>query len=294
MRQRGRNDPGHPERAVTKWKIFITFFQNLYDEHYSADRTWNPENYTFVKVNDRYAPELAENRLPYDIFVEHDFPVFRPDLQEKGYCENSVMWHLYRNGVHRNYDYIGFIEYDHVLSPGFTEKMQKRLDTADGEMIFSFQYFTFRQLWDQAIIMNPHRREKVDGSPDSPWNCISLILKEYNRYFQNSHRLDRLIAKNCFPICHALLMPSAMFDRLMPFQAAVMESGKVERYHRHNWRAPAVLMERYLAVSLALEDAPIDCSLLLEHRELPVKVLKPDWFKPSAWRKTVAYLQRKF
>jgi hypothetical protein len=88
------------------------------------------------------------------------------------------MWHLYKNGVHRNYDYIGFIEYDHVLSPGFTETMQKRLDAAAGEMIFSFQYFTFRQLWDQAIIMNPRRRDKVDGSPDSPWNCINLILKE--------------------------------------------------------------------------------------------------------------------
>ncbi len=77
--------------VMKKWKIFITFFQNLYDEHYSADRSWNPENYTFVKVNDRYTQEPAENRLPYDIFAEHDFPVFRPDLQENGYCENSVM-----------------------------------------------------------------------------------------------------------------------------------------------------------------------------------------------------------
>jgi hypothetical protein len=121
-----------------------------------------------------------------------------------------------------------------------------------------------------------------------------LVLKDYNDFYQTDHKLERLVAKDCFPICHSLLMPSAMFDRLMTFQAAVMESGKVEGYHRHNWRAPAVLMERYLAVSLALEDAPIDCSILLEHRELPVKVLKPDWFAPSHWRKTVAYLQKKF
>jgi hypothetical protein len=204
------------------------------------------------------------------------------------------MWHLYKNGVHRDYDYIGFIEYDHVLSAGFTQTMQKRLDDSNGEIIFSFQYFTFRQLWDQAIIMNPRRREKVDGRPDSPWNCIKLVLEDYNRFYQTDCKREHLVAKNCFPICHALLMPSAMFDRIMPFQAAVMESGKVEGFHRHNWRAPAVLMERYLAVSLALEKAPIDCSILLEHRELPVKVLKPDWFKPSPWRKTVAYLQRKF
>jgi len=279
---------------VTRWKIFVTFFQNLYDGHYSVDRTWNPGNFTFVKVNDRYPQEMGDNRLPYDIFVEHDFPIFWPDLQEKGYCENSVMWHLYKNGVHRDYDYIGFIEYDHVLTADFTQTMQKRLNDSSGEIIFSFQYFTFRQLWDQAIIMNPYRREKVDGRADSPWNCIKLVLKDYNDFYQTDHKLERLVAKDCFPICHSLLMPSAMFDRLMTFQAAVMESGKVEGYHRHNWRAPAVLMERYLAVSLALEDAPIDCSILLEHRELPVKVLKPDWFAPSHWRKTVAYLQKKF
>ena len=279
---------------MTRWKIFVTFFQNLYDGHYSVDRTWNPGNFTFVKVNDRYPQEMGDNRLPYDIFVEHDFPIFRPDLQEKGYCENSVMWHLYKNGVHRDYDYIGFIEYDHVLTADFTQTMQKRLDDSSGEIIFSFQYFTFRQLWNQAIIMNPYRREKVDGRADSPWNCIKLVLKDYNDFYQTDHKLERLVAKDCFPICHSLLMPSATFDRLMTFQAAVMESGKVEGYHRHNWRAPAVLMERYLAVSLALEDAPIDCSILLEHRELPVKVLKPDWFAPSHWRKTVAYLQKKF
>jgi hypothetical protein len=279
---------------VTRWKIFVTFFQNLYDGHYSVDRTWNPGNFTFVKVNDRYPQEMGDNRLPYDIFVEHDFLIFRPNLQEKGYCENSVMWHLYKNGVHRDYDYIGFIEYDHVLTADFTQTMQKRLNDSSGEIIFSFQYFTFRQLWDQAIIMNPYRREKVDGRADSPWNCIKLVLKDYNDFYQTDHKLERLVAKDCFPICHSLLMPSAMFDRLMTFQAAVMESGKVEGYHRHNWRAPAVLMERYLAVSLALEDAPIDCSILLEHRELPVKVLKPDWFAPSHWRKTVAYLQKKF
>jgi hypothetical protein len=79
----------------------------------------------------------------------------------------------------------------------------------------------------------------------------------------------------------------------MAFHSFIMESGKVEQYHRHNWRSPAGLMERYMAVSLALEDAPIDNSIQLEHRSLPVKVLKPDWFAPSSWRKVVAYLQKK-
>jgi len=279
---------------VIKWKIFVTFFQSLYDDHYTSDHTWNADNFTFVKVNDRYPLELSENKLPYNVFIEHDFPVFRPDLQEKGYCENSVIWHLYKNDVHKEYDYIGFIEYDHVLTADFTCTIQKKLDAAHGEIILSFQPFTYRQLYDQAIIMNPYRREKVTGRPDSPWNVVSVVLKEYNTFHGTQYGLERLAAKDCFPICHCLLIPSAMFDRIMPFHTSIIESGKVEGYHRHNWRSPGGLMERYLAVSLALEDAPIDSSILLEHCELPVKVLKPNWYTPSRWRRIVAYLQKKF
>lgn len=279
---------------MTTWKTFVTFFRNLYDDHYSVDRSYDPGNFTFVKVNDKYPLEIEENRLAYDIFFERDFPIYRPELQEKGYCENSVLYHVYRNGVHKSYDYVGFIEYDHVLTDGFTAAIRGKLDGARQETIFAFQKFSFRQLWDQAIVMNPRRREKVTGRPDSKWNCINVILSDYNDFFKTSYGLDRLAAKDCFPICHSVLMPSRIFEKIMSFHAAIMESGKVERYHRHNWRSPAGLMERYLAVSLALEDAPIDDSIQLEHRSYPVKVLKPEWFEPSPWRKVVAYLQRKF
>jgi hypothetical protein len=276
------------------WKIYVTFFKSLYDDHYTSDRTWNPGNFGFVKVNDRYLMELANNQLPYEITVEHDFPVFRADFQEKGYCENSVIWHLYKNGIHKQFDYIGFIEYDHVLSENFTETIQRALDSSEGEMIYSFQPFNYRQLYDQGILMNPHRREKVDGNPDSPWNAVSVALKDYNDFHKTDYTLENLASKNCFPICHSFLIPSAMFERIMPFHISIMESGKVERYHRHNWRSPAGLMERYLAVSLALEKARIDTSIQLEHRDLPVKVTKPEWFRLSQWRRAVAWLQKKF
>ena len=279
---------------MSNWKMYVTFFQNLFDDHYTVDRTWKPECYTFVKVNDDYPLEMEENRVKYDVFVEHDFGVFSPDWQRRGYCENSVLYHLYRNGAHKEHDYIGFIEYDHVLTENFTATIQKKLDEAREETIFAFQSFTFPQLWDQAIILNPWRREKVTGRPDSRWNCINVILKEYNEFYKTRYTTERLASKNCFPICHSFLIPSGIFEKVMAFHSYVMESGKVEQYHRHNWRSPAGLMERYMAVSLALEDAPIDNSIQLEHRSLPVKVLKPDWFTPSSWRKAIAYLQKKF
>jgi len=286
--------PESPENAMTKWKIFVTFFRDLYDDYYAVDRTWKPENFTYVKVNDDYPLEVSGNRLPYDIFVEHDFPVFSPIWQKKGYCENSVLYHLYKNGCYKAYDYVGFIEYDHMLTEDFTQTIQRKLDEGNQETIFAFNKFTFRQLWDQAIIMNPRRREKVDGRPDSKWNCINVVLEDYNNFYKNRYTVERLAAKDCFPICHSFLAPSRIFEKIMAFHLFIMESGKVEHYHRHNWRSPGGLMERYLAVSLALEDAPMDDTIHLEHHWLPDKVLKPEWFTPSTWRRVVAYLQKKF
>jgi hypothetical protein len=38
----------------------------------------------------------------------------------------------------------------------------------------------------------------------------------------------------------------------------------------------------------------MDDTIHLEHHWLPDKVLKPEWFTLSTWRRVVAYLQKKF
>jgi hypothetical protein len=148
---------------MKKWNIFVTFFRNLYDEHYTADSTWNPENFTFVKVNDDYPLELEENRVKYDVFVEHDFGVFSPDWQKRGYCENSVLYHLYRNGVHKKHDYIGFIEYDHVLTENFTATIQKKLDEAREETYFRISVVHLSSVMGSSDHLEPVEAGKGDG-----------------------------------------------------------------------------------------------------------------------------------
>ncbi len=84
---------------MKKWKIFVTFFKKLYDDHYTIDKTLDLQNFSFVKVNDEYEWEF-DTDLGYDIFVEHDFGIYDPELQQKGYHENSVLYHLYKNEVY--------------------------------------------------------------------------------------------------------------------------------------------------------------------------------------------------
>jgi hypothetical protein len=269
---------------MKSWKIYVTFFKKLYDEHYTIDSSLNLNNFTFVKVNEEYDIEL-NNTVEYDILFEHDFSIYNADLQKKGYHENSVLYHLYKNNTYKHYDYIGFIEYDHVLTDGFCDIIQKTLDKTKEDLIFSFQTFNFSQLWEQGILMNPYKPKRQEGNPRSKWNCIKVILDDYNKFFDTRYTLKDLNQKNCFPICHAVLMPSNIFNKIMKFHIFIIESGKVERYHRFNWRSNAILMERYFAVELALEKAKIVESIQLEHREMPIRVVKPEWKEMSLLKK---------
>ncbi len=277
---------------MKRWKIFVTFFKKLYDIHYTVDCSFNSKNFTFVKVNEKYVMDLSDNELDYDIFVEHDFTIYEPNLQKKGYHESSVLYHVYKNNVHNDFDYIGFIEYDHVLRNNFTEDIQRMIDSANPDLLFVFNKFTFHQYWEQGILMNPLRPQKETGDPHSKWNCINVILKDYNKFFGTHFRLEDLIRKDSLPVCHCFMMPSANFNKIMQFHSYIIDSGKVNSYHKHNWRAPAGLMERYLAVELALEDCEIVDSIQLEHRSYPIKVLQPNWFKPTLYQQLMRYIQK--
>lgn len=275
---------------MKKWKIFVTFFKKLYDEHYTIDKTLDLNNFTFVKVNDEYEIEI-DGKLDYDIFIEHDFRIYDPELQKKGYHENSVLYHLYKNEDYKKYNYIGFIEYDHVLSEDFCETIQTKLDETQDNLIFAFNKFTYAQLWDQGILLNPHRPKKQEGNAKSKWNCVRVILNDYNEFFGTKYTLEDLKKKGCFPICHAVLMPTKIFEKIMTFHTFIIDSGRVEPFHSFNWRSNAGLMERYLAVELALEDAKMVDSIQLEHREYDIKVVKSEWLEMSSFKKFRHYLK---
>jgi len=275
---------------MKKWKIFVTFFKKLYDDHYTIDKSLDLKNFTFVKVNDEYEMEI-DGKLDYDIFIEHDFRIYNPELQKRGYHENSVLYHLYKNEDYKKYDYIGFIEYDHVLSKDFCETIQTVLDETDDDLIFAFNKFTYAQLWDQGILLNPHRPKIQEGNAKSKWNCVRVILNDYNKFFGTKYSLEDLQKKDCFPICHAVLMPNKNFEKIMAFHTFIIESGSVEPFHSFNWRSNAGLMERYLAVELALEDVKMVESIQLEHRECDIKVVKSEWLEMSTFKRFRHYLK---
>lgn len=266
------------------WKIYVTFFQKIFDKHYTVDPTFNGDNFVFAKVNDDYEWDKSENQINYNVFFEHQFPSFEPIWQQKGYHENSVLYHLYKDKMYDKLDYIGFLEYDHVLRPGFCAEIQERIEQSKEDLIFSFGAFSYEQLWNQGIMLNKWRPSQQEGRANSRWNCLNVILKDYNDFYGTNFSLDDLRQKDCLPLCHAVLMPVHIYDKIMAFHTFIMESGRIEKFHTFNWRSNAGIMERYLAVELSLESAPIVTDILLEHRSCDIKVVKPEWSEKSLFK----------
>jgi hypothetical protein len=233
------------------------------------------KQFTFVKVNDDYPIELDGNRLDYGVFYEHDFPLFNPDLQRNGYHQSSVLYHIHKNKTCNTHDYIGFIEYDHVLTTDFTKTIHTILEEANEDIMFALNKFTFHELWEQGIIINPWRPNKLEGEKNSRWNCLRVILDDYNKFFSTNYTMENLMKKNVFPICHCFLIPTKIFEKIMALSTYIIESGRLEQYYRTNWRGKAIIMERYWSVALALEEAKFIDSICLEHRSYPIKVTKP-------------------
>jgi hypothetical protein len=242
------------------------------------------DHFVFVKVNDDYDWDNSENKLDYNVLFENQFSSFDSIWQKKGYHENSVLYHLYKDKMYEKADYVGFLEYDHALRPGFCSEIQNRIDQSEEDLIFSFGAFNYEQLWNQGIMLNPWRPSQQEGNPKSRWNCIRVILKDYNDFYGTNFSLDDLRNKNCFPLCHAVLIPSNIYSKIMRFHSFIMESERIEKFHTFNWRSNAGIMERYLAVELCLEKAPIITDIELEHRSYDIKVVKPEWSEKSFFK----------
>ncbi len=266
------------------WKIYVTFFRKLFDDHYTIDPTFSADNFVFAKVNDDYEWDKSANKINYNVFYERQFSSFDPGWQRKGYHENSVLYHLYKDKIYDQLNYIGFLEYDHVLRPGFCAEIQERLEQSQGDLIFSFGAFNYEQLWNQGIMLNKWRPGQQEGRAGSRWNCLNVILKDYNDFYGTNFSLDDLRDKDCLPLCHAVLMPSRIYDKIMRFHTFIMESGRIEKFHTFNWRSNAGIMERYLAVELCLESTPIVTDIQLEHRSYDIKVVKPEWSEKSLFK----------
>lgn len=240
---------------MKKWVIFVVFHKYIIDRCYLNDLTFDKEHFIFIKCNPKFPAEFNKNH-GYQVIVEKDLPFYNPSLQssDKPYMAVSAIYHVYKNELHKKYDYIGFMEYDLSLQPDknskavsaiqdfsrFTEQIDVMIQKSDKLIVPLSIRHTFKSLFEQKNIV-------LNGK-----NAMSQIVNDYNQFKQTSYSLNNLIYQNpLVPTQQSFICDINTYNNLMKFIVYYIENKLAER--PNSWKRPSTIMDRCIGVSLLLD-----------------------------------------
>lgn len=177
--------------------IFVVFHKKIFDECYKELTQEELDSYfTFVAVNPTIQKEY--NTSKYNIIREWELPVYDPGLQEKGYRENSVLYHAWANKLHEPYDYIGFFQYDMVFQRDTLKNVISEISKANDLIYFPLQTYTFKYIYETMGYEH---------------NTVKFIIEDYTKYFNQefSYKAD-------YPLWNTFILPKEFYsDKMMPW-----------------------------------------------------------------------------
>ncbi len=172
----------------------------------------------------------------------------------------SAIYHVFKNGLYKNYDYVGFLEYDIILKsiqPAIPKTVTKHIIAMceqNPNLIapYSFQH-PLSRLFGQKDIKN------------NGINAMEQIVYDYNHFFGTKYdplalaKLNELVTSQ-----QSFLTDVKTFESIMEFIAYVIENKLAER--PNSWHRPSTLLDRYFAVALYFAGDPKP--LYLKHASL--------------------------
>lgn len=173
--------------------VFIVFHSRIFDELYTtipSDVLLN--NFTFVAVNPSIQKTYTQNK--YRVLNEWELPVYNPDLQNLGYRENSVLYHVYANNLHKNYTKVGFFQYDMSF---VNLDLDKYLHNSNPRLCFTHFHSTYKHAFEDTwwVLSDKYRR---------------FILDNYEDFHKSKIDKGRI-----FPLFNSFIVNSDVFEKFM-------------------------------------------------------------------------------
>lgn len=246
------------------WKIYIVGHNGVHDWMYKKDKAFNKENYVVLNVgNEKF--ELSDK---YSIINQFELPDFHS--LGKWWAESEGIYNVWKNNLHRNLDFIGFIHYDKELrlvnrrlfqsSTDITNRINKYIQDKSKAHI-SFETHNPENDYAQKIMADETMPNTLVGEG---LNCYDYILKDYNNYFKTNYTIEDFKSKPFINLCSCFLIDTATFDKMMQFWNWVVTSKKLDVFDtNHQYRLQGGLAERYFGLFLLFEyDEMCDLSII--------------------------------
>jgi hypothetical protein len=170
-------------------QIFIVFHKNIFDECYKNI----PDDilykyFTFYAVNKNIEKHYTQNK--YKIVNEWELSIYDNTFQERGYNENSAIYHVYANNLHKDYKYIGFFQYDMVFDNNIIDFLQK--NTTQAPTLFSLSCYSFDLCrWNEP-------------------NTLNYIIKDYENFYKKTFSKNHK-----YPLYNTYVIPNETYEKIM-------------------------------------------------------------------------------
>jgi len=214
-------------------KLFIIFHEKIFPRHYKGLEL-NSDELFFFGVNKQLSPDLKVKST-----YEYDLPIYDNLLQKRGYNESSAIYHIYKNDLYKDCDYIGIVQYDMIFGKRLLETIRNSIEkNPEKEIIFYHKKLNFKET------------REVDTPP---------VLESYNKFFGTKFTVDDL-GKN--PINNKIIMystfiiPVRVFEKMMSWTSRLIfeiyPSAILPPYPANHNRLGEVMEESY-GIFFALE-----------------------------------------
>lgn len=173
-------------------QIFIVFHKNIFDECYKNI----PDDilykyFTFFAVNENIEKCYTQNK--YKVINEWELSIYDKTFQERGYNENSAIYHVYANNLHKDYKYIGFFQYDMMFNDNIIEFLQKNITQTP--TLFSYNCYNFKfcsyQTWNEKKTLN-------------------YVINDYEKFYEKNFNFN-----NQYPLCNSYIIPNETYEKIM-------------------------------------------------------------------------------
>jgi len=176
-------------------QFFVTFHSKIFDECYEdIPQEMLDEYFTFVAVNKNIPKTYTSEK--YNIINEWDLPIYDQSMQERGYNENSVLYHVFINKLHEKYSHVGFFQYDMKLSKQIIDMIIRNA----GET----SYFAANKLYDFSCLIN--------GGASGENETYSFIIRDYEKYFNKEFNYSTM-----YPLFNTFVLPTSFYNIMMPW-----------------------------------------------------------------------------
>lgn len=189
-------------------KIFNIWHNKLFDKCYKDLDDYSLSKITMYDVNKNYQ-KVYNSEKKYNIMREYELKNYNSLYQDTNYCQTSCLYHIFKNNLYADTDYIGFIQYDMELASNFIYDMEEKINKNEKDAFFY-----------SLVVANKIEVNHIC----KPYN--NSILEKYNNYFNTNHTYESIKChnkSNNFICLHTFVIPTRTFIKMMTWYCTITD-----------------------------------------------------------------------